>query len=207
MNQIQLTLINRSDDSNSNQIVLFQKNESATENSSAVAWTVIQNSRPGDHYSFTYSHDVFVAITDSSGNDSPMYLAAPGTAFKVIENEIGDELQQSKNASPHPEAIELSNDLPVGSITAKCYRDNRLCDIINELSPGQKAIFRFKPAIWPGVVKDANQGNVMDSAIISSINTQLDLYGIARADIIMTGGGPGPNSTPFEFTLENIVYA
>lgn len=207
MNQIQLNFINRSDDTNSHQIVFFQKNESAAGNSSAVAWTVIQNSRPGDHYSFTYSHDVSVAIKDSSGNDSPMYPAVPGTAFEVIEKENGDELQQSKNAASHPESIELLNQLPTGVITAKCYRDDRLCAAISDLSPGQKAIFRFKPVIWPGVVHEVNEGDVIDSAIISSINTQLDLYGIASADIIMTGGGPGPNSTPFEFTLENVIYA
>ena len=44
----------------------------------------------------------------------------------------------------------------------------------------------------------------MNSAIISNINTELSLLGIASADIVMTGGGPGPNSTPFQFTLENV---
>ncbi|MBT9441299.1 MAG: hypothetical protein IV087_05435 [Acidovorax sp.] len=45
----------------------------------------------------------------------------------------------------------------------------------------------------------------MNSAIISNINTELSLLGIASADIVMTGGGPGANSTPFAFNLENIV--
>jgi hypothetical protein len=31
--------------------------------------------------------------------------------------------------------------------------------------------------------------------------------GIASADIVMTGGGVGTNTTPFEFELENVTYA
>ena len=45
----------------------------------------------------------------------------------------------------------------------------------------------------------------MNSAILSDINTELSLLGIQSADIVMTGGGAGPQATPFEFTLENVV--
>jgi len=47
----------------------------------------------------------------------------------------------------------------------------------------------------------------MNSAVVSSINTELSLIGIASADIVMTGGGAGPAATPFEFAFENVVYA
>ncbi|MDC0684919.1 hypothetical protein [Sorangium atrum] len=43
--------------------------------------------------------------------------------------------------------------------------------------------------------------------MISSVNTELSLLGIASADIVMAGGGAGVDSTPFVFTLENIVAA
>lgn len=33
---------------------------------------------------------------------------------------------------------------------------------------------------------------------------QLSLDGISSADIIMTGGGTGPQATPFTFSLENV---
>jgi hypothetical protein len=47
----------------------------------------------------------------------------------------------------------------------------------------------------------------MNSAILSMVNAELSLLGIASADIVMTGGGPGPTSTPFQFNLANIVMA
>ncbi len=47
----------------------------------------------------------------------------------------------------------------------------------------------------------------MNSAIVSEINTELSLLGIASADIIMTGGGAaGQGAQPFVFNLENIVH-
>ena len=48
-------------------------------------------------------------------------------------------------------------------------------------------------------------GKLMNSAVISSINTELSLLGIASADIVMTGGGSTKTATPFRFTLENVV--
>lgn len=71
----------------------------------------------------------------------------------------------------------------------------------------QPAVFEFKPTIWIGVASQIIQGEVMNSAIISNLNTELSLLGIASADIVMTGGGPGRNPTPFSFKLENIVMA
>jgi hypothetical protein len=46
---------------------------------------------------------------------------------------------------------------------------------------------------------------VMNSAIMSCVNTELSLLGIASADIVLTGGGPGRDSSPFQFSLENVV--
>ena len=46
-------------------------------------------------------------------------------------------------------------------------------------------------AIWIGVVSQIEQGQVMNSAILSDINTEISLLGISRADIVMRGGGAG----------------
>jgi hypothetical protein len=72
------------------------------------------------------------------------------------------------------------------------------------IAPGQKAVFEFQPKIYIGVVSQVQEGDAMNSAIISQINTQISLFGITSADIVMRGGGPGPSSTPFYFSLENV---
>jgi hypothetical protein len=99
------------------------------------------------------------------------------------------------------------NALELGAVDANVYKCGRLLASKTGVAPGQKATFQFRPTIWIGVASQVEQGEVMNSAILSQINTELSLFGIKNADVVMTGGGPGPNSTPFKFTLENIQYA
>jgi hypothetical protein len=47
----------------------------------------------------------------------------------------------------------------------------------------------------------------MDSAVVEQVNTEFSLLGIASADIVMTGGGSGPDAQPFSFTFQNVVMA
>jgi len=56
------------------------------------------------------------------------------------------------------------------------------------------------------VVSQLEEGDVMNSAIISQVNSEINLFGISSADIVMTGGGPGKLSVSFNFSLENINY-
>ncbi len=89
----------------------------------------------------------------------------------------------------------------MGSINANCIKDGKLLATKTDLAPGQKAVFEIFPVIYIGVVSQATQGASMDAAIVSQIN----LLGVTKAVIVMTGGGPGRTSTPFEFHLYNVV--
>jgi hypothetical protein len=75
------------------------------------------------------------------------------------------------------------------------------------VAPQQKAVFRFTPTLWIGTATEVVEGGPMNSAVLSSTNTELSLLGMAAADIVMTGGGGGVDATPFAFALENIVRA
>ena len=56
-------------------------------------------------------------------------------------------------------------------------------------------------------MSQVEQGQIINAAIISEVNTEISLLGIQSADIVMTGGGPGADSQPFSFHLENVVMA
>jgi hypothetical protein len=66
------------------------------------------------------------------------------------------------------------------------------------------AVFAFQPTIWIGVASQVSEGEVMNSAAVSSV-TELSLHGVASADIVWTGGGQGEGAKRFAFTLTNIV--
>lgn len=122
----------------------------------------------------------------------------------MIKSTSGDVLQLSTNPASNPTQIEVRNQLSMGSISANCYRDGKLLAVKTGLAPEQKAAFEFQPRLYIGVVSQVEEGEVMNSAIISQVNTEINLPGITSADIVMTGGGSGASSTPFFFTLENI---
>jgi len=205
MEKIKLNFINHSNDTNDSSIVIFQKNVATGPDEYAVAWTVIQHCGPSENHPFTYPMNCTVSASDSYGNFTPQLEAFYGQAFDMIKSTSGDILQLSTTPAVSMEEIEVRNKLQMGSINANCFKDGKLLAVKTNLVPGQHANFEFKPTIWIGVVSEIEEGQVMNAAILSEINTEINLLGIASADIVMTGGGTGASSTPFIFTLQNIT--
>ncbi|MGM9514785.1 hypothetical protein ACS5PK_11075 [Roseateles sp. DB2] len=203
---VKLNFINQSNDLNNSQIVIFQKNVATDFDELSVAWKVIQYCGQGDNHPFTFPMGLSVGSSDSYGNYTPQIKAQNGELYKMALTASGNQLVAG-GPGTSPKEVQVLNGLPKGAITASCYKDGRLLATKTSIAPQQKAVFQFKPTIWIGVVSQVEQGEVMNSAIISSVNTEISLLGIASADIVMTGGGPGPNSQPFAFNLDNVVMA
>ncbi|HEY5720744.1 MAG TPA: hypothetical protein VIT45_00325 [Allosphingosinicella sp.] len=205
---IQLNFINQSNDANNSQIVIFQKNvATGYYDDSAVAWKVIQQCGPGDNHPFVYPATMQVTTSDSFGNYEPRLDAQPGDAFQVALTGSDETLGKASAPANNPTEMQVLNNLPRDAINAHIYRDGMLLASRTSLAPGQMAAFKFKPTIWIGAVSQVVQGQVMNSAIVEQVNTEFSLLGIASADIVMTGGGPGENSTPLQFSLQNVVLA
>ena len=203
---IKLNLINHSNDANDAQVVIFQKNVAAGVDELPVAWKVIQNLGQGDHHPFIYPLLLTIAACDSWGNDSPQLAADNGQLFSMARTASGDTLSLQGQATSRSE-IQCRNDLPQGAMSAGLYKSGNLLMQKTSIAPGQTAAFALRPTLFIGVVPQMEEGEVMDSAILSDINTELSLFGIASADIVMIGGGAGQNSAPLRFTLENVVMA
>lgn len=109
--------------------------------------------------------------------------------------------------SAAPNGIEIRNQLEEGGIKASIYRGAKLLAEIGNLAPAEKATFAFNDTIWISVLPQIEEGQIINAGFMSSIATGISLTGIASADIVMTGGGTGPVSTPFTFALENAVMA
>jgi hypothetical protein len=206
MADIKLNFINQSNDQNNSRVVIFQKNVATNFDELAVAWQVIQNCGQGWNHPFNYPMANYVGTSDSWGNHSPQILAEQGQQFSMEQASSGNILQLH-GASSNPAEIEILNSLQMGAINANIFKDGKLLATKTSIAPQQKAVFQFKPTIWIGVASEISEGAIINSAIISNINTEISLLGMASADIVMTGGGPGEGSTPFQFTLQNVRYA
>lgn len=204
MENIRLNFINRSNDTNNSDVVIFQKNVAEDFGEIAIAWQVIKNCGRLDNHPFVYPMKFEVCSSDSWGNFTPQFTAYDGQAYEMVRDPSGDILRLGAKPATSPIEVELQNNLPAGAINANIFRNGKLLAAKTNLAPGQKAVFEFHPRIYIGVVSQITEGQVMDSAIIQMINTEINLLGIASADVVMTGGGPGTTSSPFQFNLENI---
>lgn len=205
MTAVQLNFVNRSQDTGSSNVVIFQKNEAATDEL-AVAWKVIEKCKPGDNHLFGFSLDTYIAASDSYDNYTPQLQAQAGQQFTMKQTRSGDTLVYTGGASGG-QTIELVNALPRGAINGNIYRDGKCLATFTDLAPGQKALFGFKTGIWIGVVPAVLEGHILNAALLSHVNNEISLVNILKADIIMTGAGPGTPAAPYVFELANVVYA
>lgn len=203
---IQLNFINNSNDQSNSEVVIFQKNVATGYEALPVAWTVIRNCGIGENHPFNYPATMQVAVGDSDGNYSPKLEAQPGQQFAATLTGSGNDIML-KGAASHPTDVQVVNMLSQGAISANIYRDGRRVATKTGVAPGQMAAFAFEPTLWIGVASQVEQGQIMNSAIVDQVKTELSLLGIAGADIVMTGGGPGQNSTPITFSLQKVVTA
>ena len=204
LSEIKLNYVNHSNDTNNSSIVIFQQNVAEDFGEIAIAWLVIKNCGRLDNHPFTYPLQFQVCASDSWGNYTPQLDAVDGQAYEMVKDPSGDVLRISNAPATNAAEVEVRNNLLQGAINANIYRQGRLLAAKTNLAPGQKAVFQFHPRIYMGVVSQIEESQVMNSAIIKTCNTEINLFGISSADIVMTGGGPGPDSRPFEFHLENI---
>jgi len=201
---IQLNFINNSKDVNNSEIVIFQKNVATCFDELAVAWLVIRYCGQGDNHPFIFPMSMQVSASDSYGNFTPQLNAQSGQLFQMVLSSSGDQLVAAGSGTSSKE-VQVINALPKGAINANIFKAGKLLAVKTAIAPQQRAVFEFKPTLWIGVASQVVQGQVMNSAIISDITTELNLLGIASTDIVMTGGGAGPDAMPFSFQLENIV--
>ncbi|TXT39003.1 MAG: hypothetical protein FD135_2488, partial [Comamonadaceae bacterium] len=128
-----------------------------------------------------------------------------GQALKLMATPTGARRLLSAGLAHASAEVEVLNSLTHGAVDVCLFKNGRLLSRKTTVTPGQKAVFQFVPTLWLAVASQVIQDQPLDSAVLSSNNTELSLLGIASADIVMTGGGAGADATPYAFNLENIV--
>jgi hypothetical protein len=203
---IQLNFINRSQDQNNSCVFLFQKNAAPQLDELATAWKVIRNCGYNCNHPLVYSTSLEASVNDQYGNYSPRRAMQAGELFSVSPQSAGRSFAKA-GKNNNAEEFAIRNDLQRGAINVCVYSQNKLLALKTTVVPGQKAVFQFHPTLWIGAASQVIEGQALNSAILSDVNTELSLLGIASADIVMTGGGPGRNALPLQFSLENIARA
>ncbi|MEZ4686350.1 MAG: hypothetical protein R3B47_09865 [Bacteroidia bacterium] len=206
MSSIKLNLINHSNLTGNESIVICQKNREAYLENNLVAWKVISNLGPGDFHPFDYEFGLSIAAADSWGNFTPQIMVEEGSCFEMVQSPSGYALQKKSEPAADPRAVEVINNLAMGSIAVNAYRGGKLLASFPVVDPLQKVFFEFQPTLFIGVASQIPEGDILNAALESMFDTSIALLGLSSADIVMTGGGAGPNAQPVVFSLQNVKY-
>ena len=205
----QLNFINRSLAGHTAEIVLFQKNVALDMSALEVAWKVVRYCGRDCSHPLVFAQGFEVSVQDLWGNFTPRLPAQPGQAFELVQGPVaGRQLRPSRREAGTAQAsgvIEVLNAQRQGAVDICLYRGGMLLGRKTSVAPGQKALFRYPPALWVAVASEIVEGQAFQSAVLSEQAQELSLMGVARADLVMTGGGPGTSARPYEFRLENVV--
>ncbi|PXA90394.1 hypothetical protein DMC25_07845 [Caulobacter sp. D4A] len=203
---VKLNFVNRSNGGPGTQVLVFGKPVTPAADEASSAWLVIQNCAPGWSHPFVWPAAVTIGVIDAWGNVSPQLAIENGQVATVTRTDSGESLQLTDQTTS-PEAFGVINQLPQGSVGVTVFRAGKPYVQTRALFPGSQVIFTFKPTIWIGAVSQVREGEPLTSAVVQQVNTEINLIGMAGADIVMTGGGEGPDAKPFVFSLENVTYA
>ncbi len=202
---IKLRFVNHSRDGNRSEVVMFQKNQFTGMASLSMVWKVIRFCGLDCYHPFVFPTGFEVSVADEHGNYSPRMAAENGQMLRLESTALGARRLVRAGLATSSRELEVLNDLGQGAVNVCVFRDGRMVGMKTAVAPGQKAVFQYPPVLWIGVSSQVALGAAISSAVMSDANTELSLLGIASADIVMSGGGPGEGSTPYEFKLENIV--
>jgi hypothetical protein len=197
-------VINNSNTVDALPILIFQRNVATRFDETEVAWRYT-NISSGGTYRFDFPGRLTVSFNDTFGNFTSVLSAELGDKFTLSSTISGTEIMP-RGSSSSPQTIELENETN-DNFTANVFRSGKLLARKTNLRLGDAGLFSFQQNFWIGVAPGLIEGQTIDSPVISSINTQISLLGVASADIVVTGGGAGPSATPYTFNLANIVYA
>jgi hypothetical protein len=166
---------------------------------------VIKNCGTGDNHPFQLDAQYQLGGTGADGKSLTQVDALNGQVWNVIGSATGDQLELDKNPGTANEFIEIRNENAKGSIVGELYNNGLLIAKTDPIDPGQNGTFGFRQAIYIGAMDSMEEGALLDSAALDQLQSQVGLMGVSAADIIMTGGGVGPNATQYQFELVPIT--
>lgn len=201
--EVKLNFVNRSNDAGNVHVLVFGQPPSPELDGIGQAWRVIDNCGPGWSHPFTWPVAVTLGVVDPNGNVSPQLDIAEGQVAEVVAAPSGTQLRIAGQQGPS-RAIALINQLPQGFVAATVFRDGQPYARAS-LAPHTTVTLAFKPTIWIGAAARTEAGEANGGEAVSTL-TEINLMGIASADIVMTGGGQGADAKPFVFTLANVAY-
>ena len=193
-----LTFINRAFDLCRPDIVFFYKDRCRPQGE-VIAWKVVHRCGIDWSHPFAVSDELELTVIDADGNHSPRISVRPSMSFEL--NERSDRGRQwEKKTSEHPSSIEVRNSTQA-AVGCLLTRDGRAVVPIHRLAADTGTTFQIDRDLWVGAVRKAQEGEPLGPFELKVSTTRLDLEGVQRGEVCMTGGGMGASALPYSFHL------
>ena len=199
--KIGITLINEASVDETPDIVLYQKNIGPNQVTNTIAWRVVEHLATGNQHSFEIDTDYQLGAVGTDGKQIAPVDAKPGQIWNVEKTASGEQLVLNEDPPSGAKYYTIQNLNSKGSIIGEIYNNGLLIAKTNILDPEQNGTFEFDGNYSIGAIEVIKEGEVLNAAALSETQRIFNFTGIVTANIIMTGGGIGPNAMPYKFTM------
>jgi len=203
MNDVKITYINHSGNTDNPTVFVFTKNDVPTFDvlRDGVAWRTFERIGRGSSATAVFPIDTEVCASwDDKSCRTAQVAASIGSNYKVVKDETGIVLTKEGNAG-NTRSIDVVNDVQVdGGINVSLYKDGHVMMTKNIVAYGQKATFVVHPKLYWGLASEIQEGEQLSSAVLDSTHFQeLDLEGLTE----VTMGLYGNAQDGYEFKVDS----
>jgi len=197
-----LTYVNLSLDRHCPRVVLAQRNLAEESGQWAAAWKVIRDCGYLCWHPFHFDWRLAVEVADGYGNRTNRMTADAGDRFAFVRESSGRGRLVRETADGVDDSISVVNRTLQEALTVRLYRGEGLLAVPRLLSPLEKSVFRFDRTVLLGTSLRRREGETVEVKRLMGPPSEIDLSGIRKGRIVMTGGGYGPLALPLRFYLE-----
>ena len=199
---ITLNFINKTQDIPAASVVICQHNAAAGMRCNPVAWRVLRDVTPEAPCSFEVPSAFEVALQDAAGLMTTPAGGGAGQRYGAVAGPTGVVLKEGGRDVEHAEDVCVQNLFEEETLNVTAHKSSRLVAIRTNIDPGDVAAFRFIDHIYVGRAGRLQEGDLISEAVASRITTRINLFGVRKADIVMTSSDKGARAP--HFRLENI---
>ncbi len=196
-----LTYVNLALDRHYPRVVLLQRNLAQWAGERATAWQVIRNCGYQWWHPLRFDWQLAVEVADGHGNRSGKRAAAAGDRFVLAPKGEGQG-RLVLSGTIAGEGVVVVNETLSEPVSIRLYRGDALLAVRPLPGPGTEAVFCFDRRLLIGTSLRCRQGEEVEVARFMEPLASIDLAGIRRGRLVMTGGGLGATARCLSFSLE-----
>ncbi len=185
---IKITYINKSDNRDNPEVLVFMKPTESDLAAYSIAWQVIKNIGYNAWHKFTYTIDTSVVVTWDNGKSGTLpFDTTIGKNYALKNTAGGFALEEKGEANAGNEFDVINKVNTPGGISVIAFKDGKPIATKHHVAKNEKAEFVLHPKLYFGVTTEYEVGDTIDSAVMSEDFKEINLEGLSEVTVEMRG--------------------